>query len=152
MALTFEKIAALYLAKITIEGRAQATLKKVSSFIAIANKDFGRLPINDISSAIVLKTLKKSEAKELYETAHRIRSTVGAVFRYAIANGLAENDPTFALREALIRQKTKSRAAITKKMHLADCCEQSQVIMGKTPHVWDWSCCQSSQRAPENYA
>ncbi|MEY8120688.1 MULTISPECIES: tyrosine-type recombinase/integrase [unclassified Falsihalocynthiibacter] len=112
---TFEKIAALYLAKITIEGRAPATLKKVSSFIAIANKDFGRLPINDISSAIVLKTLKKSEAKELYETAHRIRSTVGAVFRYAIANGLAENDPTFALRDALIRQKTKSRAAITDK-------------------------------------
>ncbi|MFK5979542.1 MAG: integrase arm-type DNA-binding domain-containing protein [Rhizobiaceae bacterium] len=110
---TFEKIAALYLAKITIEGRASATLKKVSSFITIANKDFGRQPIKDISSVVVLKTLKKSEAKELYETAHRIRSTVGAVFRYAIANGLADNDPTFALRDALIRQKTKSRAAIT---------------------------------------
>lgn len=110
---TFEKIAALYLAKITIEGRAPATLKKVSSFIAIANKGFGRQPIKDISSAVVLKTLKKSEVKGLYETAHRIRSTVGAVFRYAIANGLAENDPTFALRDALIRQKTKSRAAIT---------------------------------------
>lgn len=115
---TFDKIAALYLAKITIEGRAPATLKKVSSFIAIANKDFGRFPINDISSATVLKTLKKSEAKELYETAHRIRSTVGAVFRYAIANGVAENDPTFALRDALIRQKTKSRAAITDKGEL----------------------------------
>jgi integrase len=110
---TFEKVAALYLSKITIEGRAPATLKKVNSFIAIANKDFGRKPIQDISSAVVLKTLKKSEAKELYETAHRIRSTVGAVFRYAIASGLAENDPTFALRDALIRQKTKSRAAIT---------------------------------------
>jgi integrase len=110
---TFEKIAALYLVKIAIEGRAPATLKKNASFIAMANKDFGRMAIKDITSAIVLKTLKKSEAKELYETAHRVRSTVGAVFRYAIANGLAENDPTFALRDALIRQKTKSRAAIT---------------------------------------
>ncbi len=78
---TFEKIAALYLAKITIEGRAPATLKKNAAFIAMANKDFGRMAIKDITSAIVLKTLKKSEAKELYETAHRVRSTVGAVFR-----------------------------------------------------------------------
>lgn len=115
---TFEKIAALYLAKITIEGRAPATLKKVGSLIAIANKDIGRTPIKDISSSLVLETLKKSEAKELYETAHRIRSTVGAVFRYAIANGLAENDPTFALRDALIRKKAKSRAAITDKTEL----------------------------------
>lgn len=106
------------MAKITIEGRAPATLKKVSSFIATANKDFGRLAIKGISSATVLRTLTKSEAKELYETAHRIRSTVGAVFRYAIANDLAENDPTFALRDALIRQKTKSRAAIVDKKKL----------------------------------
>ena len=110
---TFEKVAALYLAKITIEGRAPATLKKNAAFIAMANKDFGRQAIKDITSATVLKTLKKSEAKELYETAHRVRTTVGAVFRYAIANGLAENDPTYALRDALIRHKTKSRAAIT---------------------------------------
>lgn len=110
---TFAKIAELYLDKITIEGRARATLKKNAAFIAMANKDFGRMAIKDITSAVVLKTLKKSEAKELYETAHRIRSTVGAIFRYAIANGVAENDPTFALRDALTRQKTKSRAAIT---------------------------------------
>ena len=108
-----KKVAALYLAKITIEGRARATLKKNASFIAMANKDFGQQAIKNITSATVLKTLKKSEAKELYETAHRIRTTVGAVFRYAIANGMAENDPTYALRDALIRHKTKSRAAIT---------------------------------------
>lgn len=41
--------------------------------------------MRDISSALVLRTLKKVEAKELYETAHRLRSTIGAVFRYAIA-------------------------------------------------------------------
>ena len=110
---TFEKVAAQYLDKIEKEGRAPATLKKNAAFIAMANKDFGRMAIKDITSAMVLKTLKKSEAKELYETAHRVRTTVGSVFRYAIANGLAENDPTYALRDALIRHKTKSRAAIT---------------------------------------
>lgn len=112
---TFEKIAALYLEKITNEGLAPATLKKKASFIAIANKDFGRKPIKEISSAMVLKTLKRIETKKLYETAHRIRSTVGVVFRYAIANGWAENDPTLALRDALVRHKSKPMAAITNK-------------------------------------
>ena len=37
---TFKKVAALYLEKITIEGRAPATLKKNAAFIAKANKDF----------------------------------------------------------------------------------------------------------------
>jgi integrase len=42
-----------------------------------------------------------------------LRAKIGAVFRYAIASGVAENDPTFALRDALIRPKVKSRSAIT---------------------------------------
>ena len=52
---TFAKIAELYLDKITIEGRARATLKKNAAFIAMANKDFGRMAIKDITSAVVLK-------------------------------------------------------------------------------------------------
>lgn len=128
---TFKNVSALYLSKITIEGRAPATLKKVSSFIVFANKDFGHLAVRDISSARVLKTLKKVEAKELYETAHRIRSTVGAVFRYAIANGLADNDPTFALRDALIKQKAKPRAAITDKVALGGLLRSISVYDGQ---------------------
>ena len=48
---TFEKVAALYLAKITVEGRAPATLKKNASFIAMANKDFGRMAIKEPNKA-----------------------------------------------------------------------------------------------------
>ena len=115
---TFESVAENYLNKITIEGRAEATLKKVASFLAMANADFGQKPIAELSAAAILKTLKKVEAKGHYETAKRLRSTVGAVFRYAIANGLADNDPTYPLRDALIRHKVKSRAAITDKIAL----------------------------------
>jgi hypothetical protein len=39
----------------------------------MVNNDFGRKPMRDISSAVVLETLKKIEAKELYETAHGLR-------------------------------------------------------------------------------
>ena len=41
-----------------------------------------------------------------------MRAVIGEVFRYAIATGKAENDPTFALRGALTTPVTKHRAAI----------------------------------------
>ena len=110
---TFEKLAAMYLAKIEQEGRAPATLSKVNWFLDMANADFGKRAITDVTSPIVLRCLRKVEARGHHESARRLRSTVGAVFRYAIAIGLAENDPTFALRDALIRPQVTSRAAIT---------------------------------------
>lgn len=90
-------------------------MKKVSAFIAKANQGLGHRPIAEISSAEILYHLKLFEKRGTYETANRLKTTIGAVFRYAIANGLAENDPTAALKDALIRQKVKSRAAITDK-------------------------------------
>lgn len=115
---TFEKVAAKYVSKIEKEGRAKATLAKVNWFLEMANAAFGRQPISKITSPIVLRCLRKVEVKGHYETARRLRSTIGAVFRYAIANGFAENDPTFALRDALIRPQVTSRAAITDKKAL----------------------------------
>ena len=53
------------------------------------------------------------EAKGNYETAHRLRARIGSVFRYAVASGVADADPTYALRDALIRPTRVHRAAIT---------------------------------------
>jgi integrase len=47
------------------------------------------------------------------KTANRLKSTIGAVFRYGIATGVAANDPTVALRGALAAPKVRNRAAIT---------------------------------------
>ena len=115
---TFEKIAAMYLTKIKKEGRAPATLVKNEWFMRMAIADFGRMPISEITSPVVLQCLRKPEAKGHYETARRLRSIIGSVFRHAIAVGLAENDPTFALRDALIRPTVTSRAAITDKTEM----------------------------------
>ena len=112
---TFSKIAEQYVTKLIKEGRAEVTLKKLDWLLGMANADLGNKPISDITSPMVLQTLKKIEAKGNYETALRLRSTIGAVFRFAIASGLAENDPTFALRDALVIPKVKPRAAITNK-------------------------------------
>ena len=115
---SFERVAESYVDKIRKEGRAPATLTKVTWYLSMANAAFGHRPITEISAPIVLKCLKKIEKRGTYETANRMRSTIGAVFRYAIANTLAEVDPTWPLRDALIRPTVTPRAAITDKAKL----------------------------------
>lgn len=54
------------------------------------------------------------------------------MFRHAIAVGLAENDPTFALRDALIRPTVTSRAAITDKTELGGLMRAINGFQGQT--------------------
>ncbi|MBT0958664.1 tyrosine-type recombinase/integrase [Alphaproteobacteria bacterium KMM 3653] len=110
---TFEKIGAAFLAKQRKEGKSAATLSKTEYHLKLANRDIGRKPITEITAPMILKTLRKVEAKGNYETAHRLRARIGSVFRYAVASGIAETDPTYALRDALIRPTRVHRAAIT---------------------------------------
>jgi len=110
---TFERVGSLFLEKQRKEGKSKATLDKTEYHLRLANNDFGRRPITDIGATLILKTLKKVEAKGNYETAHRLRARIGSVFRYAVASGLADADPTYALRDALIRPTRIHRAAIT---------------------------------------
>jgi integrase len=110
---TFELIGQLFLEKQRKEGKSKATLDKTEYHLKLANRDFGRRPITEINAPLILKTLKKVEAKGNFETAHRLRARIGSVFRYAVASGLTETDPTYALRDALIRPTRVHRAAIT---------------------------------------
>jgi len=110
---TFERVGSLFLEKQRKEGKSKATLDKTEYHLRLANNDFGRRPITDIGATLILKTLKKVEAKGNYETAHRLRARIGSVFRYAVACGLTDADPTYALRDALIRPTRIHRAAIT---------------------------------------
>ena len=110
---TFERHAKAYLVKAAKEGRATATLAKAEWLLEMAIAAFGKKPMTAITSPTVLACLRKVEAKGHHETARKLRSTIGAVFRLAIASGAAETDPTFALQGALIRPTVTPRAAIT---------------------------------------
>jgi|HigsolmetaAR206D_1030411.scaffolds.fasta_scaffold07269_3 Integrase len=110
---TFSAVADELLAKMTREGRAEATLGKTRWLFDFARPLIGERPIAEISAAEVLAVLRKVEARGRLETARRLRSTIGSVFRYAIATARAENDPTFALRGALTAPTVKPRAAVT---------------------------------------
>jgi len=115
---TFAKIGESFLEKQRREGKTQATLDKTIYHLKLANADFGRKPITEITAPMILMCLRKVEAKGNYETAHRLRARIGSVFRFAIASGIAETDPTYALKDALIRPNRKHRAAITDPVKL----------------------------------
>jgi integrase len=110
---TFAKLAAELLEKKRREGKAEATLKKTEWFHRLLNADIGTMPVAQINAQDILVPLRKVENKGNYESALRMRSAAGAVFRYAIALGLADNDPTYGLKDALIRPRSKHRPAIT---------------------------------------
>lgn len=110
---TFEKIAAELVEKLRREGKAETTVSKKQWLLDMANAEFGSQPITAITPAMILKALRVVEAKGNYETAKRLRSTIGQVFRYAIASARAETDPTLALRGALIAPKVSHMAAAT---------------------------------------
>ncbi|MBL8574212.1 MAG: tyrosine-type recombinase/integrase [Hyphomicrobiaceae bacterium] len=109
---TFEAIAAELTAKRIREGIAEATRIKTDWLIGLALADLGRRPIAEISAAEILAVLRKPEAKGHLETARRLRSVIGQVFRYAVATARVANDPTSALKGAIATPKVKHRAAI----------------------------------------
>ncbi|GAU83483.1 integrase arm-type DNA-binding domain-containing protein [Bosea sp. BIWAKO-01] len=112
-ATTFTSLAAELKAKKQREGKAEGTIEKFEWLLSMAEKDLGKRPVAEISAAEVLSVLRKSEKRGHLETAKRLRSVIGQVFRYAIAAGKVANDPTLALRGALAMPKPTSRAAIT---------------------------------------
>ncbi len=111
--ITFAAQAEAFIEKARREGKASATMSKTEWLLQMACSDFGATPISEVTAPMILACLRRVEAKGNYETARRLRAKIGAVFRYAVANGLAETDPTYALRDALIRPTVTPRAAIT---------------------------------------
>jgi len=110
---TFNAVADEYLEKYEKEGRAEATIVKARWLIDFAREGIGLRPISEVKPMEVLSVLRKVERRGRLDTARRLRSTISCVFRYAIATGRAEQDPTYALRGALIAPRTTPRAAIT---------------------------------------
>jgi integrase len=86
---TFALIAAELLAKKRWEGKASATIGKREWLYAQAGEAFGKRAITEISTAEILAVLRKVEGKGLIDTAHRLRASIGEVFRYAISTARA---------------------------------------------------------------
>lgn len=73
----------------------------------------GKRPIADITAPELLAVLRRVETRGAIETAHRTHQNCGQIFRYAIATGRAERDPSVDLRGALVPAKGTHHASIT---------------------------------------
>ncbi|WP_269533148.1 integrase arm-type DNA-binding domain-containing protein [Chitinimonas sp. BJYL2] len=80
----------------------------------------GARPIMEITAPELLKTIRRIVDRGAVETAHRALSECGQVFRYAIATGRAERDPSGDLRGALPPVKGTNFAAATTPESLAE--------------------------------
>jgi integrase len=108
---TFGAVAAEWLAK-NRGAFAPVTYAKAEWMFGMVSA-LDRRPIAEIEAPEILDVLRKVEARGKLETAHRLKQRLGQVFRYAIATGRAERDPTADLRGALAPIKPTPRAALT---------------------------------------
>jgi integrase len=109
---TFDALAAELLDKKRREAKAERTLAKLEWLLSLARPVIGARPIAEIAAPEILAVLRAVEARGRHETARRLRATIGEVFRYAVATGRAEGDPTGALKGALTAPTVRHRAAI----------------------------------------
>jgi len=72
----------------------------------------GKRAIAEIKAPDLLAVARRIESRGALETAHRAMQNCGQVFRYAVATGRAERDPTGDLRGALPPPKEKHHASI----------------------------------------
>jgi integrase len=78
----------------------------------------GGLPVAEIKAPQLLATLRRIEERGAIETAHRAQQNCSQVFRYAVATGRAERDPSTDLRGALPPAQKTHLAAIVEPVAL----------------------------------
>lgn len=93
---------------------AEGHSKKVDRMMA---KDLfpylGSRPIKEITSPELLAVLRRIENRGAREAAKRTKQVAGQIFRYGVATGKCERDPSQDLSGALAPSVTRHRAAVT---------------------------------------
>jgi integrase len=116
---TFEIIAREWYTKFSpswASSHAKTTIRRLELFIF---PWLGARPVKTISAPELLSALRRIEVKGALETAHRVKQVCGQVFRYAIATGRAERDPSGDLRGAIPPAPGKHMATITDPKEIA---------------------------------
>ena len=80
----------------------------------------GSKAIAEITAPDILAILRRIEGRGTLDTAHRAKSNISQVMRYAIATGRAERDPCPDLRGALPPLRHDNFAAITEPAQVAE--------------------------------
>jgi len=115
---TFGAVAAEHLDNMVANGLAETTLVKNRWMLQVLAAPLAHRPIVEIMPIEVLDVLKRIEKSGRRETARKLRSMIGGVFRYAVVTLRATNDPTAPLRGALLTPQVQHRPAIIDEREL----------------------------------
>lgn len=109
---TFGAIAADW-SDVKLAAMSPATIKRNSQILRdYLIPSIGHRPADEIRPTELLTALRRVEATGAIETAKRARSLAGQVFRFGVAEGRCERDPTGDIRDALKASPSKHHAAI----------------------------------------
>ncbi|WP_242186161.1 integrase arm-type DNA-binding domain-containing protein [Sphingomonas sp. CARO-RG-8B-R24-01] len=126
---TFGDVAKEYIDKMVAEGRADTTTTKANWLLEQLAPIAARA-ISELKPVDVLAALKRIEAKGKHETARRCRSFASRIFRYGVATGRVETDPTSVLRGALITPKVEHHSAILEPRAVGELLRSIDVYSG----------------------
>lgn len=129
---TFEAVARVWMD----EGRNVAAQQNRKTLARMETDVFpwlGQRHIAEIEAPDVLAVLRRIDGRGARYTAHRVRSEIGRVFRFAIATGLAKSDPTQALRGAIPSAKTRHFSSITEPAGVAEMLRAFDAFTGTFP-------------------
>ena len=73
----------------------------------------GKLPIRQVTSLHVLDILKKADKDNGPSVKDEAKRTMSAIFEFAVSNLMAEGDPVYLVRRALLANKTQHKKALT---------------------------------------
>jgi integrase len=116
---TFGNLSKRLIEKKRREKKADVTLAKMEWIFGKIEADLGHRPIQEISTPQIIVVLKREEEAGNLETARRMRTVIGEVFRYAMQHGLITSDPVQATRGAIARPQPRNHPAIVDQKEFA---------------------------------
>ena len=115
----FKDVAAEWL-KVRMADKKQSYIRtiklRLNKFIL---PQIGDMKLADVTSPVVLQLCRDIEERGIVETASRVKQIIGAIFKFAIASGKADYDPTAALAGALRTRQERHMPTITEPDKIA---------------------------------
>jgi integrase len=110
---SFETLAREWFAKFSphwAPSHAEKTIRRLENDVC---PWMGSKPIANITPPQLLAVIRRTETRGALDTAHRVKQNCGQVFRYAVATGRAERDPSQDLKDAIPSVRKNHYASIT---------------------------------------
>ena len=127
---SFEAIAREWFAKFSPQWAPSHADKIIRRLENDAFPWIGSKPVADITPPQLLAVIRRTETRGALDTAHRVKQNCGQVFRYAVATGRAERDPSQDLKDAIPSARKNHFASITDPIQVGELLRAIQGFRG----------------------